>query len=107
LRSKAPVSNPETFEQFFPKETTDIRTTGTEPYHKVNCSYKLHNFRLIQIEGPKQIEVLREFVWPVYEAGTQRIFFSDDYSMLYEQLSRARVFLYEWKGTAGESKGKF
>jgi len=46
-------------------------------------------------------------VWPVYEAGTQRIFFSDDYSMLYEQLSRARVFLYEWKGTAGESKGKF
>jgi len=61
----------------------------------------------VRVISTTKAEIVREFVWPVYEHGIQRIFFNEDQSLLFESLENSRVFMYEWKAGNTEGEGKF
>ena len=110
IRSVEPLETEVPFNEFFPKLITEIRTEGTKPYHQEHSKYKLHRFKLVSVKSGTKAEVLRDFIWPLYNEGIQRIFFNEDYSMMFEALENSRVFLHQWvqnPNSDDPSKGKF
>lgn len=66
------------------------------------------HFKAVRIVDQQNIQIVREFNFPIAKEGTCIIHISDDANLLLEELKYKRVFLYEFKESeTGSHRGKF
>jgi hypothetical protein len=56
---------------------------------------------MVRIISPTQIEIVREFNFPIADEGTDVLHISADGNYLYQELKFRRVFLYQFVGREG------
>jgi hypothetical protein len=62
----------------------------------IECTEKdFHQFQLVKIVHEKEVKILRKFIHPVYKTY-QRLYFSENYNLMFEELENKIVILYEW-----------
>jgi hypothetical protein len=62
----------------------------------IECIEKnFYYFQLVRINNEKEAKIVRKFIFPQYRTY-QRIYFSEDYNLMFEELENKIVILYEW-----------